>query len=72
MQSYSSALAIDPNSPIFLNNRGLAHFELKNHEEAIQDLSRAIELDPKIAQFYHNRGTVYDELAKHEEAILDF
>ena len=52
--------------------RGVADYELGNHEEAIKDFDKAIELEPDDAFAYNNRGTAKGKLGRYEEAIKDY
>jgi tetratricopeptide (TPR) repeat protein len=53
-------------------NRGAAHLDLRQFDQAVEDFTRAIQLDPENAYFsYANRGEAYRCMGKFEESIAD-
>ena len=66
------AIELDPNlfEPRF--NRGFAHLNLGDFEQAIADFDKAIELNPDFTLAYANRGFAYAELGDVERAIADY
>ena len=52
-------------------NRGAAHYRLKNFEAAIGDYTKAIEIDPDNDYLYSNRGEAYLEAGNHAKALED-
>tara|TARA_B110000211_G_scaffold88694_1_gene103768 strand:- start:1094 stop:1420 length:327 start_codon:yes stop_codon:yes gene_type:complete len=54
------------------NNRGMAHFELENYENAIANFTNCLIIDPNDARAYTNRGEAYGGLGNYEDAITDF
>jgi tetratricopeptide (TPR) repeat protein len=53
-------------------NRGIAHEELGNIADAIEDYTQAIKLNPEYRILYHYRGLAYDLEGKRDLAIADF
>ena len=72
IESWTTAIELDPKNALAYSNRGAAYINLKKNEKAIEDCTKAIELDPKNALAYINRGVAYGNLGKHEEAIKDY
>lgn len=61
----------------FYNNRGNAHTETGDWEQAIQeqalaDYNKALKLDPNYADAYYQRGLLYGAFGDHEQAALNF
>jgi Tfp pilus assembly protein PilF len=54
------------------NNRGLAHFDLKQYQKAIKDYDQAIKQKPGYVAAFNNRGNSYYELAEYQRALTDF
>lgn len=52
-------------------NRGIAHRDSENYQEAITDLTKAIELNPEFAYAYYNRGFTFMDLGNYRQAIAD-
>ena len=52
--------------------KGLANFNDKDYESAIEQFTQVIEMDDKYAMAYMMRGNSHAALKKHEEAIKDF
>lgn len=58
---------------LYLNNRGLAYYHLKNFTDAIKDFDDAIEaVDGSNAEFFFNRGNVYLNLMDYQQACRDY
>jgi protein O-GlcNAc transferase len=66
------ALAIRPDYPDALNNRGLALLALARHGEALASYDRALAIKPDYVEALTNRSDALAELARHEEAANDF
>jgi tetratricopeptide (TPR) repeat protein len=52
-------------------SRGIAHFDLKLYDNAIEDFGHAIRLKPDDAQAYYLRAATYHRQGRHNLAILD-
>ncbi|MBA4377621.1 MAG: hypothetical protein C0395_03050 [Gemmatimonas sp.] len=61
-----------PDTPLALNNRGLAWAERGDRAAALADLDRALRLDPRYADALGNRGVVKGERGDYDGAIADF
>jgi len=53
-------------------NRGLAHGELGQYIEAIEDFDRVILLQPANAEAFNHRGTAYANRGHNDRAIQDY
>ena len=54
------------------SNKGIAKYDLGEHEAAIKDFNKAIELKPDSAILYNNRGEAFAKMGNREAAIKDF
>lgn len=84
LTSYSKAINIEQASvnelglskeylSLFLNNRGLAYYHLKNFTDAIKDFDDAIEaVDGTNSENFFNRGNVYLNMEEYPKAHSDF
>lgn len=72
VESFTSAICMQPNTVQFYNDRGYAYDNLGEYDRSIEDYDKAIELNPQYANAYNNRGYVYDELKEYEKAITDY
>lgn len=69
---FDEALALDPdNAPAHLG-RGMVHWRLNQHAQAVLALNRAIERDPDLTWAYFFRGSSLIALRRYEEGIDDF
>jgi len=69
---WDKAIAANPRLAEAYNNRGLAFYNLKQHQQAIEDFSQAIRINPKYAEAYNNRGNAYYALDQYQQAEADF
>jgi len=56
---------------VALNNRGVAHYDRGQWQQALEDFNRAIELKPDYAKAITHRGAAYSRMGKHDRAIED-
>jgi tetratricopeptide (TPR) repeat protein len=63
-----SALALYPDEPSVLVNRGSALHKLGRKEESVESYRRSVEVDPSFAHGWYNLGTTLKELGRLEEA----
>jgi tetratricopeptide (TPR) repeat protein len=68
----TEALNLHPNNEYFLIDRGLAFKELKDFDNAINDMNSAIKINPNLPTAYLNRGYLYEEKGEYSKAICDF
>ena len=52
--------------------KGYAHNEAKEYQDAVNAYTRAIELNPKDAKAYNNRGNAYNRLGNYQQAIANY
>lgn len=71
-QYWDRAIDTNPQLAEAYNNRGLALYNLKQHEQAIEDFSKAIQIKPQYATAYNNRGNAYYALDQYQLAEVDF
>lgn len=53
------------------NDRGFAHCQKGQYDQAISDFSKAIQANPRLAPAYNNRGAAYLYKAQYDQAISD-
>ncbi len=69
IQSYTNAIAGDPQNADNYNYRGVQYFELKNYTKALEDFNKAVTLRPGESLFFKNRGHALYELDRYQEAL---
>ena len=69
---WDKAIAANPQLAEAYNNRGLAFYNLNQHQKAIEDFSQAIRIKPEYAEAYNNRGNAYYALDQYQKAEADF
>jgi len=62
----------DTNLSIAFNNRGIAYYNKKDYDRAIQDYDQAIRLNPSFADAFNNRGNAYYYKKDYDRAIQDY
>ncbi len=65
------AIEIDPENPIFWNNRGFIHLNLGNVEEAEADFMQALQLDANFFFARINLGELRYKKGDYEQASVD-
>jgi tetratricopeptide (TPR) repeat protein len=63
---------LDSNFHSAYHNRGRAHAEKQEYDQAIIDYNEAIRLKPNFAVAYINRGNAYQSQGKFNKAKADF
>ena len=71
IEDYDEAIRLDPELALAYNNRGLANFNLGQHQKAIQDYGEAIRLDPQNVEALTRRALAYTLLGMDAEAQED-
>ena len=69
---WDKAIAVNPNQAEAYNNRGLAFYNLKRYQQAIEDFSQALRMKPQYAEALNNRGNAYYAMDQYEKAEADF
>jgi Flp pilus assembly protein TadD len=72
LQYWNEALKTDSTSAEAYNNRGLALYNLNEHQRAIEDFSRAIQTKSDYAEAYNNRANVHYKLGNYQAALMDY
>ena len=62
----------DQDLAIVFNNRGLAYYNKKDYDHAIEDYGHAIRLSPNDSDSFYRRGLAYFEKNEYNRAIQDF
>ncbi len=68
----SALIELDPNRAWRYCDRGVAQWNNKQNQLALNDLNKAIELDPNEAFFYFHRGMILSDYASRRKALIDF
>ena len=72
IDTYNSAIRLDPSNANLYISRGNVHREIKQYEKAIMDFNQAININPKIPYSYYWRGRTYQTLEQYKESIADY
>jgi lipoprotein NlpI len=62
----------DRDLAIAFANRGLAYFNKRDYDRAIQDFDQAIRFDPDATDYFYRRGLAYFEKNDYDRAIENF
>jgi len=69
IESYSKAIALNPNVPTYYTNRALCYMKCNRWPQAVQDSKAALERDNGLVKGHFYLGTSLLELDKLDEAI---
>jgi tetratricopeptide (TPR) repeat protein len=72
LANYDRALAIRPDEPQALSNRGVTLGELGRHEAALASYDKALALRPDYAPALSNRGNTLRALKRFDEALATY
>jgi len=59
IESYTKAIALDSNNPVYYSNRAAAYSSKGDHLSAIGDAEQAISIDSNFVKAYHRLGLVF-------------
>ncbi|MGD9174239.1 MAG: tetratricopeptide repeat protein [Desulfobacterales bacterium] len=69
---WDRAIATNSKTAEAYNNRGLALYNLEQHQQAIVDFNQAIQINPKYAEAFNNRGNAYYALQQYQQAEAQY
>lgn len=72
LADYDSALAINPDFPIALNNRAWAKYKAGRIREGLQDVERALALSPGSPHALDTRAHIRQEMGEASKALADY
>lgn len=59
IESYTKAIALDSDNPVYYSNRAAAYSSKGDHLSAIGDAEQAISVDPNFIKAYHRLGYLF-------------
>ena len=68
----SALIELNPYRAWSYCDRGVAQWNKKQNQLALNDLNKAIELDPNEAFFYFHRGMIISDYVSRRKALIDF
>lgn len=71
-QDYTTALELEPNSLMALNNRCWAYSEVGQYDQALADCNQLISLAPEADFPFLNRGIVNEKMGDMDAALKDY
>ncbi len=71
MSDMNHALALSPNNPYLLYNRGCLYAMQQQYDLAIADFTATLEADPRLAEAYYNRAICLLRTERAAEAVSD-
>ncbi len=69
VQSFADAMLLEPGRSEFYNGKGLAHFRLKEFNEALMNFQDAVRVNPSDASAIYNVGCAFALLGKAGESL---
>jgi tetratricopeptide (TPR) repeat protein len=68
LEYLNTALALEPDNAEVAHQRGLIHYSLERHEEALNDFDKAFSVDPSEPMHLYYRALMLEILDRHDEA----
>lgn len=72
IESYTKAIELDSQNPIFYSNRAQVHIKLEEYGLAIADCDAALKVDPNFVKAYYRKGVSLMALLNYKEAQNNF
>ena len=72
LDALDMAIELDPENAEAYRNRGLAHAQIREYEDSIQDLQKSSELDPEDHLTYTTLAQIFILQEKFEQAISSY
>ena len=69
LAGFERVLALKPDDPPALSNRGNSLHQLRRYEEALASFDRALALRPDFAEALSNRGSTLHEMLRYDAAL---
>lgn len=72
LNTFSTAIQLNPNRYATYYNRAKIYRQLKNWDAMVADLDAAIRINPNYADAYSERGNLYGNFGKFDKALSDY
>ena len=72
LESINKAIALEPDSYLFYNERGLIHLNAGQAEDALVDFTMVAEINPLYTDVHNNLGATLAKLGRLDEARVEF
>lgn len=69
---FSKAIARQPDTALFYDDRAHAYVKKEEYDKAIADYNKAIELDPTDPVTFYSLGNAYGKLGMYNNAIINY
>lgn len=69
LQTLNAGLAVQPRSPVLLNNLGMAYLVKGDHEAALRQFTQAASLDADDARYRANMAVALGLMGRYDEAM---
>ena len=70
LEDYNRSIAMTPEAPDPLLNRGVLHETMRDFDLALQDYRRVLDLNPSDAAAYNNIGNTQMQIGQYAEAVV--
>ena len=71
IESYNSALSLDPKNANIINNMAILFYNIKKYNESLNLFKLAAKTNPKLKSIYSNIGACLNKLKKYDEALIN-
>ena len=72
IESYTRAIKLNPQSPVYYGNRSQAKLNIQDFEGALEDADKSIELDQSYTKAYYRKAVASKGLGNYQTALEEF
>ena len=72
LKLFNSAVQADPANPVYVSQRGVCYYHLKDLKSALDDMNKSVELDPTYSYRYASRAYMRDAMGDVKGALEDY
>ena len=72
LKLFNSVIKSEPTNPVYVSQRGVCFYHLKDLKSALKDMNKSVDLDPTYSYRYASRAYMRDAMGDVKGAIEDY